>query len=201
MKSTLEAYRKSINQKLTSIEIVKTSERRAKEEIKQLENDSRALQEAREIFQKAAILTQNHLAKHLSSIVTKAIRTVFHEKNIEFLVEFKERRNNTECDMWFVEEGRRFSLLDSRGYGMVDIASFALRVSYVLLGHTEDILIIDEPFRNLSEDKHVLASQMIKELSSELGMQFIISTHMTAIIEYADKAFNILQKRGVSKSY
>jgi ABC-type lipoprotein export system ATPase subunit len=32
---------------------------------------------------------------------------------------------------------------------------------------------------------------LVKELSEELDMQFIISTHMTQLKEYADKSFEV----------
>ena len=84
---------------------------------------------------------------------------------------------------------------------MTDIVSFALRVAYILLHTSDNVLIIDEPFRNLSKDKHEVASQMIKEISKELDMQFIISTHVDLLERYADKVFRVSQTGGVSKIY
>lgn len=197
----LTNLRKSLNAKKTELKLHRASEQKHIQRLSELEKESELLTEAREIFQKASILTQNHLATHISTIVTKALRATFHEKDVQFKVKFVERRNVTECDMWIEENGFRYSLLESRGFGMTDIVSFALRVAYILLHTSDNILIIDEPFRNLSEDKHEVASQMIKELSKELGIQFIISTHVPLLKEYADKAFYIKQKQGISKIY
>lgn len=197
----LTKYRTQIDKKRTELELRKVSKKKHMKQLKDFQEESDILHEVREIFQKASILTQNYLAEHLSTIVTKAIQAVFYDKDISFLVEFVERRNSTECDMYFVENNRKFSLLESRGYGMVDIASFALKVSYILLDNSEDLLAIDEPFRNLSEDNHEEASRMIKELSTELDMQFIISTHIHTLRQYADKAFHVIQSNGESKVY
>ena len=197
----LRNFRKKIDERKTELKLCKQSEQRYAKRLLELEKESDAIQEAREIFQKASVLTQNYLANHLSNIVTKALRTTFPEKNVSFKVEFVERRNVSECDMWIEEDGHRYSLLESRGFGMTDIASFALRVAYILLSDSDNVLIIDEPFRNLSEDKHEYASQMIKELSKELFIQFIISTHVLSLKEHSDKSFFVKQKQGVSKIY
>lgn len=197
----LKTYRKQIDDNLTELKLHKTTKDRLTIKLSKLEKESVALQEARDIFQKASILTQNHLSFHLSSIVTKAINTAFYEKELDFKCEFVERRNTTECDMWIEENGFKYSLLGSRGLGMTDIISFALKVAYILLHTSENILIIDEPFRNLSEDKHEVASQMIKELSKELNMQFVISTHVPSLREHADTSFHIIQDVGVSNVY
>jgi len=197
----LTNWRKSIDSSKAELKIHKKSEKGFRAQLADLEKAQDTLQQAREIFQKSAILTQNHLADHLSCIVTKAIRAVFYEKDVYFKVEFVERRNTTECDMWIQEGEFKYSLLESRGFGMTDIVSFALRVAYILLHTSDNVLIIDEPFRNLSKDKHEVASQMIKEISKELDMQFIISTHVDLLERYADKVFRVSQTDGVSKIY
>lgn len=200
-KPMIQNFRKIIDNKLTELNLYQASETKHMKLLSELEKESDILAEAREVFQKASILTQNHLAVHLSSIVTKALRAVFYEKNVNFKVEFVERRNVTECDMWIEEDGFTYSLLESRGFGMTDICSFALRVAYVLLHSCDNLLLIDEPCRNLSKDKHEVASGMIKELAKELGMQFIIATHSGEMIFHADKSFNIIQKNKISKIY
>ena len=197
----LSHYRKQINSKLTEISISKKSERKHKKELIELEKQANILTEARNIFSSAAILTQNHLANHIAVIVTKALRATFLDKDVYFKVEFVERRNVTECDMWIEENGYKYSLLDSRGYGITDIASFALRIAYILLHPSDDVFIIDEPFRNLGVNNHEQASKMIKELASELNMQFIISTHSQILREYADKSFHIVKRKGISNNY
>lgn len=197
----LKDWRDVIDHKKIELKLHTKLESKYTSDLKKFEKEQDLLQSAREIFQKSALITQNHLADHLSNIVTKALQSVFFEKDVSFKVEFVERRNTTECDMCIEENGFRYSLLNSRGFGMTDIASFALRIAYILLHTVDNVLIIDEPFRNLSEDKHEFASQMIRELSKELDMQFIISTHVDKLKEFADVAFLIRQENGVSKTY
>jgi len=195
----LTNYRKSLDTKKAELKFYIQAKQQYTKQLAKLEKESNALTEAREIFQKAAILTQNHLAKHLSVIVTKALRATFHEKDVYFKVEFTERRNTTECDMWIEENGYRYSLFESRGFGMTDVISFALRVAYILLHKTDNVLIIDEPYRNLGKDKHEVASQMIRELAEELNMQFIICTHSDTLISFAHKSFHVKQRNEISE--
>jgi DNA repair exonuclease SbcCD ATPase subunit len=195
----IKNYRKLIDKKLTELELKKKDILRYTAELEILTDDAVLLDQAKGIFKKASLITQNHLAKHLESIVTKAIQAVFFEKEVYFKVGFVERRAGIECDMWLEENGHEYEILSSRGYGMADIVSFALRVAYILLHSSDNILIIDEPARNLDKDKHAFASQMIKTLSKELNMQFIMGTHSEDFISHADKAFHVIQdSKGVS---
>lgn len=157
------------------------------------------LEEARTIFQKAAQITQSHLSKSISDIVSSALEAVFDDP-YKFEIEFVKRRNSTECDLWFEKNGKRKKPLDSCGYGAADIASLALRVAYWKMENdSRNVLVLDEPFRNLSLDKQPLASMMIKNLSRmKGGLQFIIVTHNEALLASADRSFEISKESGIS---
>jgi len=154
---------------------------------------------ARELMQKAAELTQKNLEEHLSKITTKALDIVFEEEAPLFIVRFISRRNVSECDMFFSDDGvNEMNPLDSCGFGAVDVASFALRVSIWALSKTRNCLIIDEPFRNLDEERMPRASQMLKILSDELQIQMIVVTHETYLEDAADKVFVVTKKNKIS---
>lgn len=151
---------------------------------------------ARELMQRAATLTQSNLADHLSSIVSKALDIVFEEESPKFIVRFVTRRNTTECDMFFSDDGiNEMDPLDSCGFGAVDVASFALRVAIWALSKSRPVLIADEPFRNLDAERMPRASVMVKILSDELGLQMIIVTHEEDLKECSDKVFVVTKTK------
>lgn len=156
------------------------------------------LEEVRIIFQKASQLTQRQLSKTVSDIVSNALAAVF-EDPYTFKIEFVSRRNVTECDLLFERNEETRSPLDSCGYGAADIASLALRVAYWKLGNSRNVLILDEPTRNLDAKKQRLASIMIKKLSRMSGgLQFIIVTHNKDLAESADRQFRVIKENEVS---
>ncbi len=157
---------------------------------KELAVDVKDHEKARAIIQKAAAITQNYLAQHLSGIVTKALASVFDDP-YECKVEFVERRNSTECDIILVKDGFEYSPLGSCGYGVADIVSFTLRIAYLLLGSKRRTLCFDEPMRHLSEDRQPFAADLIRKLSKEFNIQMIIVTHEDELLQAATKIFNV----------
>ena len=152
--------------------------------------------EAREYIIKAAQLTQENLEKHLSSIVTKALEIVFEEEAPKFIVRFTPKRNTSECEMYFSDDGvNEMDPLDSCGFGAVDVASFALRISIWALGKSRPTIIVDEPFRNLDSERMPRASEMVKILSEELGIQMIIVTHEEDLQANSDKVFIVSKNK------
>lgn len=160
-----------------------------------LEDDLTDHKKVREVYQQAAIFTQEYLEEHISSIVTHALKSVFYEKDIEFKAKFDKKRNSSECSLFILDEGEEYDILEDKGFGVADIASFALRVAYILLDSVDNVLIMDEPFRNLDKDRTPHASKMIAELSKKLKIQFIIVTHIDDLAECADKVIKLRLKR------
>lgn len=191
--------RETINKLLATKSILNDSLRDEKEEKKFLVSDIKFQEEARAILQKAAELTQSKLSIHLSDLVSLALKSVFEEP-YKFLVRFISKRGNTECELLFVDDkGNEYQPLNSCGYGPADVASFALKVSYWALGNYRPLLLIDEPFKHLSTNYKNKTSEMVKNLSTELGLQFIIITHSEELASHADKVFTISQEKGISK--
>lgn len=158
------------------------------------------LEKAHEIVKLIGGETQQQLQFHISDITSLALESVF-ENPYKLVMDFVERRGKIECDLLFERNDNLVKPKDSTGFGSMDIASLALRVAAwsMQTPRTRPTILIDEPFKNLSKRFHAPASEMIKELSDKLGIQFILTTHITAIADYADKTFNTTIKNGITK--
>ena len=193
IRKTLERRKGERNQLKQQIKVYRL-------EIRSLTSLRDNLEQARGIIRDVGLKTQQQLQFHISDITSLALNAVF-EDPYELKVEFVQRRNKTECDLMFVRDGKEIDPLEASGYGAVDVAAFALRVASWSMQQprTRNTIILDEPMRFLSEDRQPYASQMIKELSDRLGMQFIIVTHEEALTQYADKVFQVSIKDKVSQ--
>ena len=130
-------------------------------------------------------------------MVTLALSSVF-EDPMEFKTSFTERRNQVELDFFFVKDGNEYDPMDDGG-GAKDIASMALRMAVWSIHKTRALMILDEPSRNVSRDMQGKVSEMLKMMSTELGIQMVIISHIPEIVECADKVINVVKENGVSK--
>ena len=169
----------------------------------QLRDKKRSLirhEKAREIVRAVGMATQKQLQFHISDITSLALEAVFPDP-YSLEVEFVQRRNKTECDLFFVRNGMKVDPLTASGVGAVDVATFALRIASwsMAMPRSRNTIILDEPFRYLSEDYQEKASMMLKEISEKLDIQFIIVTHEQVLAEHADKIFQVSIKKGKTK--
>jgi len=198
--SQIQEYRKKLEQQKGELAHVDHSVKTTQQSLRKLKQDLRRHEQAREIVRHVGLKTQEQLQYHISEITTLALNAVF-EDPYELITEFVERRNKTECDLYFMRDNEKIDPITAAGVGAVDVAAFALRITSWTMQQKKscNTIILDEPFRFLSEDYQEQASMMIKELSERLGIQFIIVTHEQTLTEYADKIFKVTIRKGISK--
>lgn len=171
--------------------------------IKECRRSLRRHEEAREIIREVGLKTQQQLQYHIGDIASLALESVY-DVPYSLVCEFVQRRNKTECDLYFTRggnSGERVDPLGAAGGGAVNIASFALRVASWSMQHprSNNVLILDEPFGNVSVDLLPRASEMLHEISNRLNLQIIMVTHASELMETADRTFVVSIRRGVTE--
>ena len=165
-----------------------------------LKKEIKYSEKAQALIQAVAKETQAQLEYHISDIVTLALDTIF-DKPYKFKVEFTTRRNKTECDLLFERNGKYIKPMGGAGGGVIDTASFALRIALWTLKtpKSRSTIILDEPFKHLHKSLLPRACDLLQELRNKLNLQFIIVTHLDELAECADKPFEVRLKKNVSK--
>jgi len=156
-------------------------------------------EKAQAIIQAVAKLTQEELEYRVTEPVSLALAAVFDDP-YKFVAKFETTgKGTTECKLGFERDGV-INDIHEIGGGVVDVASFALRVSAWSLAQprTRSTLIFDEPFRFVSRDKMPQVGEMVKNISSSLGLQIIMISHIAGLIDCADKVFETDINEGIS---
>lgn len=136
-------------------------------------------EEAQKICQLVAQSVQEQAHKRISAVVTRCLAAVFDDP-YQFRIKFEQKRGKTEASLLFVREGVELDPLTASGGGAVDIAAFALRVACVVMARpaVARVLVMDEPFKFLSAQYRDRARLMLETLSTDLGVQIVMVTHI-----------------------
>lgn len=170
-----------------------------KRDIKLAKERLEIIEEAQVIIKEVAQETQKQLEHRVSEIVTLALSTVFGETAYEFGMRFVPKRGKTEAELFFVKNGREVEP-DDVGGGVINIASFALRVALwsIQSPRSDNVMEFDEPFKDLSEEYRPAACEVLRMLSAELGLQIIMVTHERDLVDTADRVFETYIENGIS---
>jgi DNA repair exonuclease SbcCD ATPase subunit len=204
MVESMRNYRQLVEQKKGQLIQIERDIKSNLERIQHLLKHKENLESAQAIIQMIAQATQQELQYHINELVSLSLAAVFDE-TYTFEVDFVQRRNQTEADLWFVRDGERMHPLYATGGGPINVAAFALRVSlgFIRKNRSRPILILDEPAQNIKGDEaNIRFIQMVKGLSERFGIQVIMVSDERVPLEDiekgADKVFKVSMKKGVS---
>ncbi len=158
----------------------------------ELTKEMQDTEKAQSILQIVGQETQQKVKQFIEDMVTMAMESVFDDP-YSFEVDFVIKRGKTEAELFFVRNGNRIKPIDASGGGVVDLASFVLRICLLSLkvGAKSETIILDEPMKFVSRNYIGRAGELIKKLSDDLGYQFIFITHVPELVECADRVFEV----------
>lgn len=178
-------------------------------EIEIMQTKAKLFNHKREIFEKATILLQKasetareYIKNHFENLVSYALQAIYDE-DYQFKIKFTTLRNAVNVQ-FFVITPKNSALLppqDSRGGGVVDVVSLALRIAMMEFysPRIEGPILLDESLKHLSA-KHVpAAANFFKAIKERIHRQIIFVTHQRNFGDYADKIFKVEQSKGESK--
>lgn len=137
------------------------------------------VEEAQQILQAVVQTVQREIHTRVASVVCRCLEAVFDEP-YEFRIHFERKRGQTEARLVFVRDGAEIDPITASGGGVVDVASFALRLACLMLTQppVRRLVVLDEPFKFVSEGYRPAVRAMLETLSAEMGVQFVVVTHI-----------------------
>lgn len=172
--------------------------------INDLDDQLQVAEEARLLLNKAGAEARESARLRLETTVTDALRYVYGPE-FRFIIEIDEGGKRAEAE-FYVEsisdgEAIRNKPEDSRGGGVIDLISIALRVSLIQIHSNPSIkgpIILDEPGKHVSADYTMKLATFLKQMSAAFGRQIIISTHQSDLASIADEQIEVEMKGGRS---
>lgn len=164
-------------------------------DLKEAKIDMMDATEAVSVVQMVAQGLQNEAHKRISAVVTKCLELVF-DQPYTFTIEFTRKASRTHAELKLERDGVVLDdPVDMASGGVVDVASFALRVSCLLLKKPQRrrVVLMDEPFKFVHPpERRPLIVGMMEYLAEEFDVQFIFITGIDElkcgrIIEVVDR--------------
>lgn len=158
------------------------------------------------LLQEAADYARNQAKTQVEDLVTKCIQYIF-ESDSELTIEFSESRNLPVAEFFVKSNYEGYSVKTkpeiSRGGGVVDIISLALRIAFLEIYRPSinGPLFLDEPGKHVSEDFIFNLGEFIKEASSMFDRQIIMVTHNPHLAQICDTIYQVDLRNGVSNVY
>jgi DNA repair exonuclease SbcCD ATPase subunit len=175
--------RQSLNQKLAELSLIKAQIQVERKGLLEAKAKSQDLKQALSVAQAVAQTVQQEAHRKIADVVSKSLDAVFDDQ-LEFKIKFEQKRGRTEAQLLLYKNGIELGdPMDSTGGGVLDLCSFALRLSAICLTRppVRKLLVCDEPFKHLSAEFRPRVRELILRLAKELDFQIIFVTHSTEL--------------------
>ncbi|OLS03977.1 AAA family ATPase [Tissierella creatinophila] len=148
------------------------------------------------LFQKTSEFARNQAKSQIENLVTKCLQFIF-ESNVKFTIELEDLRNKANAEFYVVDETEHLQIKTkpelSRGGGVVDIISLALRIAFLQI-HKPSIqgpLILDEPAKHVSQEFINNVGEFLKQTSEMFNRQIIMITHDNYLASLSDRSYKV----------
>lgn len=172
---------------------------RLEENLKKINQESEDLILVDTLLKETADFSRLQSSKEIESIVTSCLDLVFNSK-MEFKIELSQLRSKNSAEFFIIEmdEDKKYTykIEDTRGGGVIDILSLALRIAFILKIYppVKGPIVLDEPAKHLSDDYIFNIADFIKKISEEFDKQIIIISHNEHLSAIGDNSYKIYKE-------
>ena len=181
----LTEAREHVNDLLSDLRATKTVVSEDTSFLKTSKKQLTYIKQAQEITQLVAQTIQQQVHQHITGVVNRSLETVFVGKDrYGFKIDFERKRGKTEANLLLTKNGHEIDdPLNSDSGGVCEVAALALRLSCIAMSkpYLRKILILDEPFKSVSEEYLENVRLLLEGLAGDFGVQFVIVTHIPAL--------------------
>ena len=180
---SLEDIRRLVDKRVAELNVARARARQLREMLAEANDHAGAIEEAQELAQATAQAVQQQAHDRIAEVVSRCLEAVFDEP-YTFRIHFERKRGRTEAALRFERDGAEVDPMTASGGGVVDVAAFALRLSCLVLNNPplRRVLILDEPFKFLSEEYRPRIRDLMLTLAKEMGVQFVLVTHIQELV-------------------
>ena len=174
-------------------------------ELQEITNNVSTWEQVQLLLSKSSEFAREQLKLRIEETVTAALRSIFEDGGISFNIELSSGANPS-ATWQVISTYKDFEVAsepeNSRGGGLVDVVSLALRLSLLELAKPkhEGPVILDEPGKMISREYLPNVAAFLSKYGEKTGRQIVMVTHHGILADAADVAWFVQQQLGISKA-
>nr|WP_296153416.1 ATPase [uncultured Peptoniphilus sp.] len=203
LEERFQSFSKTVDQEEARRDLICENLKKQRDSLEIVESKEKLLNGVVILLQKAADYSRNQATHQIEDIVTQSIAYIMQNSS-KFTVDLLEKRGLPIAEFYVKSDYGDYSVKTkpelSRGGGVVDIVSLALRIAF-LENHRPKIegpLFLDEPGKHISNDYIFNMGEFLKECSRLFNRQIIMVTHDDYLTNICDKSFRVEIRNGES---
>jgi DNA repair ATPase RecN len=174
------------------IRVNKTLLDKSREELEKTASDIGTIEKAGEALKSIGDQKKKATIEMFERVVTMALKEVFGF-DYKFVIEVSSEKRVLTKFKLLRKDGLELNIMDSCGGGVVDVVAFVLKALMLasIRPQREPIMFLDESFAHVSSEYVPKVALLLKSLSKQLNMKFLLVTHQSAFLEVATNGYEL----------
>lgn len=140
-------------------------------------------------------------AQTAERLLSEGLRTIFDDLNLSVRTEVDVQRGKVSVDLYTVQTQpngvtTEAASTDAFGGSVSVVQSILLRIVVVMRRGLRPLLLLDESLAAVAEQYVPRVGLFLSELATRMGLDILVVTHNTTLVETADKAYRIRKDTG-----
>lgn len=140
----------------------------------------------------------------LEGLITEGLGIVFPDRNYSVKVQVEDKRGVKQMS-FVLEESTCDGIIacdvrNSVGGSIISVVSLITQIFYIRQAGGLPILFVDEAFSDISKEYHEALFGLLRIFNQKMGMNYLIITHDSGVLTYADSVYEIKDGVGVLKA-
>lgn len=204
LKRAAGSFRDDLNRRKGQRDSLQGQKRQKEVRITELKQEVEKLRQVAKLFAMAGDYARRESKETMERLVTNALKLVFQSDHV-FHIDYEERADRSEAEFsvsstYGGEQLVQNDPRDSRGGGIVDVISLALRVALLETSRPplEGPLILDEPGKHVSEQYVRQVAEFLNAVCNSFDRQVIMVTHNQHLADAGAAAYHVEIRNGES---
>lgn len=205
LREQLKMFQAKVQQARGALTILEQQKTEKLKLAQQQHDQAELLTQVKMLLAKVSEAARAQVQERIERLVSSALQAVFGEE-LRFKVILYEL-GGAPAARFEVESACGSSYIsvapeDSRGGGITDVVSLALRIAVLELIHPKQTapMILDEPGKMISAEYAANVAYWLKQYARQTGRQIILVTHNSALADAADKTIKVIKIDGESEA-
>jgi len=174
-------------------------------ELAELQEQAAVYDQVIALLQQTSEQARAQARERIERLVTNALQSIFGPE-YSFRIELTEKAGRPEAEFYVIStiggEPVQSRPQESRGGGVVDVVSLALRIAMLetYRPKLEGPLLLDEPAKHVSDEYIQPTAAFLKTISAVFQRQIIMVTHSAHLAQTADVAYQVVLRNGRSEA-
>ena len=187
------------------VKLLKEQAKSSKDEIDYCKKEYKIMERVLNALRKLAILKEQVLREKIDNIITKGLRLIFGEgykSKLEFGISRGQAVIKPKIITIVNGEELETGIADGHGGGITNVVSVLYQILVLALVRPmqQQIIFLDESFKNLSEEYLEATGEFLKSISQKLNIQIVLISHRKQLHETADCLYEFSISNGITKA-